>query len=252
MKNQPTKKAVKQWQSDGRSHRIARLKTTQRRALPQLVELYLRISREDLIRAGIEMHGRAPNPAAARKLVVRTALHEAGHAVMARVATGTVPLLVTIERGSDQLEPGWGFTRVEPSLVQRLTTEQIEQLRNGAPAELFAQAIHLGAALDAMVFLAGPSADVLAQELAELPDLAGEDAPVPDCERARAVLAKVECDEEACAHWFTEVFEVTLAVLREPDVWAAVHSVAEALLNSPTLDEVRFAQFGTRKTKPMV
>lgn len=208
-----------------------------RRALPQLVEQYLRISREDLLKAGIDLSGRKGDRDVAGKLVVSTAVHEAGHAVMVRVATGTFPVLVSIERGSDQLEPGWGFTRRETSVVERLTPEQIDELRRTSPVEVFDRVVHFGAALDAMVFVAGPSAEALTDVLDGLLDSTVDDAPVPDFRQAQALLSKVERDESACTQWFNDVFDVTLEVLRVPEVWEAVQSLAEALLNNPTLDE---------------
>lgn len=211
------------------------MKTKKRRALPQLINLYLRISREDLIKAGIDAKGRKLDRAAAERLVIDTAHHEAAHAVMERVAKGNFPVLVSIERGSDQLGPGWGFTRCEPSVVQLLTPEQIDGLQRTQELDTV---LYFGAERDAMVCLAGPVADAMA----DLGDVGDVDLDHDDCRKALAVVSKVERDRGGHAFRFNAALTLARDVLGEADVWEVVQGVAEALLNTPTLNGAALAE----------
>jgi hypothetical protein len=97
---------------------------------------------------------------ASEDIVVKTAYHEAGHAVLTAHLLSEWCELVTIERGSEKLEAGWGFTRRRASLnLLQLPTKELRGLLKDADVE-FRRQIRTGAEREAMGSLAGVVVEV--------------------------------------------------------------------------------------------
>lgn len=217
--------------------------TGRRRALPNLVRLYVGIAsaHADHDRVASRV---AKTTTAAEELVVGVAYHEAGHAVVLRHIAGESPTLVTIERTSSLLEqPVWGFTRRTANVLHQPAEMVREQLRTSSANER--RLLRMKAESEVVYFLAGEAVhaarwpenggDDLVERLGEAWDDAAADDET-DVGAARRLLQYFESDELRCWQWLVRLADRTDTIVRRPHIAAAISSVAEALLDKGTLE----------------
>lgn len=223
--------------------------THRRRALPRLARLYAKIAAED---AGVSVANASIEFAAS--IVETAAYHEAAHAVVGAYF-GTLPLLVTIERGSDQLGvDGWGFVRWPQTLraADRLSTLALIARTGPAKGPLHLsrrdvarhrRALRMMAEDEAMTLLAGiavertrdPDSAPIGDALEESRDGFEEDT---DVDAAFGALSAFERSPGRRWSWLLDVADRTIALVRTPGVAAAIAAVAETLLDKPTLTSI--------------
>lgn len=202
-----------------------------RKALPKLVRLYAEISRRDL---GLPSSRKCDKGAVA-SVVIDTAFHEAAHAVVGAVF-GEVPRLVTIERGSENLDiPGWGFVRWGPSVAA--DPKSVSLLLRIDPRIKREARMHAETLV--MRYVAGIAVDVIRTGIDlgdHLSDDLDEGGDGGDVKSALAALVPFVRSEKRRWVQMHELAERTVRLLGRCDVKHAVENLAEALLDTPTLD----------------
>ncbi len=199
-----------------------------RRALPKLARRYATVIDGEL--------GHRPTKASigpAAEVVIRAGYHEAAHAVVGAYF-GEMPVLATIERGSESMEGSrWGFVRWRRIPVRVLI--------EGASGRRARRLLRRRAEEEAMVSLAGIAVEQTRDpEALDLSDALWEDQEesgrTGDVGSALDALAAFERDEDKRQCWVHELAERTVELVAKPEVAAMVEKLAESLLDTPTLE----------------
>lgn len=173
--------------------------------------------------------------AAAKSQVIRAAYHEAGHVVVGKHLTGERPQLVTIERGSENIDaPTSGFVRWRFHIPAGATdTSKVPPAYRKyllASAECWSRLSLAGYAVEDTYGLRD------GDDPFEL-FFAWDEEQDQDVVGAFEELRYFEKSEKKCWSWLNSLWEDTKDLVVRADIKKAIGDLAEVLLNTPTLDE---------------
>lgn len=163
-----------------------------------------------------------------KNFIVEVAHHEAAHAVFA-VICGSYPRAITIipDDGGPSGVPRWGYSR---QCFSRMPKRAVRKMMKEHPASR--RGCRRAAAGQALVSLAGPVMDEHSRgELFEFSDYDHHE----DLANALSWLADVEPNGRRRERWARRLAALAGRCMARDDFQRAISSVAEQLLNTPTL-----------------